>query len=155
MHPTHLPIRVTTGAYILNSGIGKLSADEGTAQWLHNSATTAYPFLKDVDPKQFTRALALAEISVGGALLLPFVPSTLAGAALTAFGGGLVGMYLRTPGMTLDDGIRPSPDGIALAKDSWMVGAGLTLMMQGALSSAKTGAKKLGGKARNAVPFTS
>lgn len=29
--------------------------------------------------------------------------------------------------MTLDDGIRPSPEGVGVAKDVWLVGAGLTL----------------------------
>ena len=43
MHPTHVPLRVATGVYILNSGISKLSADEGTAQSLHAAAAGAYP----------------------------------------------------------------------------------------------------------------
>ncbi len=143
MHPTHIPLRVATGAFILNSGIGKLSADEATAQYLHSAATVAYPFLKAMKPKDFTRLLACSEVAIGGALLLPIVPSTLAGAALTGFGGGLIGMYLRTPGMTQPDGIRPTPQGIPVAKDIWLVGGGLTLMMQGALSGAKSRAKKL------------
>lgn len=152
MHPTHLPIRLTTGAFILNSGLGKLNADEGTAQYLHGAASGAYPFLQDMKPKDFAQLLAVGEIALGGALLLPFIPSTLAGAALAGFGGGLIGMYLRTPGMTLEDGIRPTQEGIAVAKDVWLVGAGLTLMTQGALSTAKSGAKKLGKKARKALP---
>lgn len=154
MHPTHIPIRVATGAFILNSGLGKLNADEGTAQFLHGSASGAYPFLKDMNPRDFSQLLAVGEIAVGAALLAPMVPSTVAGAALAGFGASLVGMYLRTPGMTMEDGIRPSPDGIAVAKDVWLVGAGLTLMSQGALSKARSGAKALGQRARNAVPFT-
>lgn len=153
MHPTHLPIRLTTGAFILNSGLGKLNADEGTAEYLHGAAVGAYPFLKDMNPRDFAQLLAVGEIAIGGALLLPFVPSTLAGAALTGFGASLIGMYLRTPGMTEEDGIRPTQDGIAVAKDIWLVGAGLTLATQGALSKARSGAKKLGKKARNAVPL--
>ena len=46
-------------------------------------------------------------MALGGALLAPFVPSTLAGAPLTACGGGLVKVYLSTPGMA-SEGVRRS-----------------------------------------------
>lgn len=142
MSLTQVPLRLATGAYILNSGLSKLGADEGTAQYLHGAAASTYPGLfKDMEPTKFARVLAWSEIGVGAALLAPMVPATVAGAALTGFGSSLVGMYLRTPSMTLDDGIRPSQDGIAVAKDVWLVGAGLTLMTQGIASAAKSGAK--------------
>ncbi len=140
MNPTHIPIRVATGAYILNSGIGKLGADEGTAQFLHGAAAGTYPSVfKDMKPTTFAQALAYTEIAVGGALLLPKVNATVAGAALTGFGASLLGMYLSTPSMTLDDGIRPSPEGIGVAKDVWLVGAGLTLVAQGVTAAARSG----------------
>ncbi|VXC29193.1 hypothetical protein [Nocardioides sp. AX2bis] len=142
MNPTHIPIRVATGAYILNSGIGKLGADEGTAQFLHGAAAGTYPSVfKDMKPKTFAQVLAYSEIAVGGALLLPKVNATVAGAALTGFGASLLGMYLKTPSMTLDDGIRPSQEGIGVAKDVWLVGAGMTLVAQGVTSAAKSGVK--------------
>lgn len=142
MHPTHLPLRVTTGAFILNSGIGKLNADEGTAQYLHGAAASTYPVLfKDMKPEGFTKFLAYGEIAVGVALLAPMVPATMAGAALTGFGAAMMGMYFKTPSMTQDDGIRPSPEGIAVAKDSWLVGAGLTLLLQGVTGAAKSKVK--------------
>jgi hypothetical protein len=53
----------------------------------------------------------------------------LAGAALTAFGGGLLSLYVRTPGMRQEGSIRPTQAGTALAKDVWLVGAGLTLLL--------------------------
>src|SRR3712207_9027636 len=90
--------RISAGAFILNSGLGKRGADEGTAAGLHGFASGTYPFLKDVDPQQFVRALSYGEIAVGAALLTPFVPTAVAGAALTAFSGGLLGLYLNTPG---------------------------------------------------------
>lgn len=140
MNPTHIPIRIATGAYILNSGISKLGADEGTAEFLHGAAAGTYPSVfKDMEPKTFAKALAYTEIAVGGALLLPKVNATVAGAALTGFGASLLGMYLTTPSMTLDDGIRPSPEGIGVAKDVWLVGAGLTLVAQGVTAAAKSG----------------
>ena len=40
----------------------------------------------------------------------------------------LVGMYFKTPSMTRDDGIRPSQEGTAPAKDICLVGVGLTLL---------------------------
>ena len=154
MHPTHIPIRVATGAYILNSGIGKLGADEGTAQYLHGAAVTAYPgAFKDMKPTSFAKLLSYSEIAVGAALLAPMVPATVAGAALTGFGASLVGMYLKTPGMTLDDGIRPSADGIGVAKDVWLVGAGLTLLSQGILAGAKSTAKSVGKSVKEVTPF--
>lgn len=142
MHPTHLPIRVATGAFILNSGIGKLNADEGTADFLHGSAASTYPALfKDMKPRDFAQLLAYGEIALGTALLAPVVSSTVAGAALTGFGASLIGMYLQTPSMTMDDGIRPSQEGTAVAKDVWLVGAGLTLLSQGITGAAKSGVK--------------
>ncbi len=45
------------------------------------------------------------EIVVGAALLFPVVPTAVAGVALTASSGGLLGLYLRTPGMTLGIGL--------------------------------------------------
>jgi hypothetical protein len=89
--------RISAGAFILNSGLGKRDADEGTAAGLHGFASGTYPFLKDVDPKTFVKALAYAEIGVGAALLTPLVPTALAGALLTGFSGGLLGLYLNTP----------------------------------------------------------
>ena len=155
MHPTHVPLRVATGAYILNSGIGKLGADEGTAAYLHGAAAATYPAaFKDMKPTSFARLLAYSEIAVGAALLAPMVPATVAGAALTGFGSSLVGMYLRTPSMTLDDGIRPSQEGVGLAKDVWLVGAGLTLLSQGIVGATKSGLKSSKRAVQKAVPFT-
>lgn len=148
MHPTHIPLRVTTGAFILNSGLGKLGADPETAEGLHGMASTAYPFFKNVKPKDFTEALAYGEIALGTALLAPMVPSAVAGTALAGFGAGLVGMYLKLPGMTREDGIRPSPDGIGVAKDVWLVGAGLTLATQSVFGAVRSAARSASSSAR-------
>ena len=123
-----LPGRLSTGAFILNAGVGKLSVDEQTAARLHGMAVGTYPFLAQLKPKDFARLLAVSEIALGSALLLPVVPAGLAGAALTAFSGGLLGLYLKTPGMRNDGSLRPSQQGTALAKDVWMLGIGLGLV---------------------------
>ena len=57
----HLPQRVATGAFILNSGIGKLRADEEAAAQLHGFAAGAYPFLARLKPADFVRLLAVSE----------------------------------------------------------------------------------------------
>ena len=153
MYLTHIPLRVATGAFILNSGISKLGADEGTAQYLHGAAASTYPAVfGEMEPQKFAKLLAYSEIAVGALLLTPKVPATVAGAALTGFGTSLMGMYLRTPSMTLDDGVRPSPDGIAVAKDVWLVGGGLTLLTQGLWGAAKSGVKSSKKAVRRATP---
>ncbi|HEX7107273.1 MAG TPA: hypothetical protein VF218_14995 [Acidothermaceae bacterium] len=131
MRLSHIPLRVTTGAYILNSGLSKLGADDETSKGLHGMASGAYPMIGDVDHRSFAKALAVGEIAVGGALLLPIVPAWLAGAALTGFSSALVGMYLKIPGMTKEDGVRPTQQGTPFAKDVWMVGSGLALFIDG------------------------
>jgi hypothetical protein len=151
MHPTHVPLRLATGAFILNSGLNKWGADEQTAAGLHGMASGAYPVVSSLEPKDFTQLLAAGEIALGAALLFPKVPSAAVGAALAGFGAGLVGMYLKTPGMTQEDGIRPTTDGTVLAKDVWLVGAGLTLATQGFLSGAKSAAKSASKSARSKV----
>ncbi|MEU9120901.1 hypothetical protein AB0C96_13755 [Streptomyces sp. NPDC048506] len=120
--------RLATGAFILNAGLTMLRADPATAEGVHGTASAAYPFLRAIPAERFTRLLACSEIAVGGALLAPFVPPRLAGLALTGFSGGLVGLYLRLPGMRESGSLRPTPDGIPLAKDSWMLGIGLGLL---------------------------
>ena len=122
-----LPGRLTAGAFILNAGLGKWSADEERAARLHGMAVATYPFLGKLKPKDFVRLLSVSEIALGSALLLPVVPTAVAGVGLTAFSAGLLGMYLRTPGMTKEDGIRPSQQGTQLAKDVWMLGIGVAL----------------------------
>jgi hypothetical protein len=127
----HLPQRITTGVFILNSGVGKWSADEETAAQLHGFAVGTYPFLAKLKPKDFARLLAASEIALGAALLVPLVPAAVAGAGLTAFSGGLLGLYVRTPGMRKDGSPFPTQQGIAIAKDVWMLGIGLGLVIDG------------------------
>jgi len=131
MKLSHIPPRIATGAYILNSGLSKLNADDDTAKGLHGMAAGAYPVLEDVEPRGFVKALGISEVAVGGALLSPFVPSWVAGFALTGFSGALVGLYLKTPGMTQEGSVRPTSHGTPFAKDVWMLGTGLGLLIDG------------------------
>ncbi|MGX7680601.1 hypothetical protein ACSMXN_17070 [Jatrophihabitans sp. DSM 45814] len=129
-----MPLRVTTGAFILNSGIGKLRGDEQTAAALHGMAAGAYPALSNVAPQPFLKLVAISEMAVGGALLAPVVPPALAGAALTGFSGTLLGMWWRTPGMHSPGSPRPTQQGTTIAKDIWMLGIGLGLIVDGILT---------------------
>lgn len=121
--------RLATGAFILHSGLDKFKADEETAAGLHGFATTAYPFLGKLEPQQFAKLLAAGETAVGAVLLLPFVPNRVAGAALSGLAGGLVGLYARAPGLREPGSIWPTQDGIAVAKDTWLLGIGVDLLL--------------------------
>ncbi|OBK88252.1 hypothetical protein [Mycolicibacter sinensis] len=143
MRLRHAPVRLATGAFILDAGINHTEPDEQTAQQVHGMASGTYPFLSSIDPMAFTRLLGYAEAALGAALLTPVVPSMLAGAGLVAFSGGLLGMYLRTPGMRREQSLRPTPDGIPLAKDSWMLAIGAGLILDELLSRARQPADRI------------
>ncbi|MEV4623141.1 hypothetical protein AB0J74_31090 [Asanoa sp. NPDC049573] len=128
-----LPLRLATGAFVLNSGLTKRGADDAAAKGMHGFASTAYPFMGEMEPQKFARMLATAEITVGAVLLFPLIPEGIAGLTLTGFSAGLVGLYLRTPGMRLDGSLRPTEQGIPLAKDSWLLGIGLSLLIDDAV----------------------
>jgi hypothetical protein len=131
MKLAHVPLRVATGAYILNSGLSKQNLEGQAAEGVHGMAVGAIPALKKIPSDQFARILSTGEIALGAALLIPFVPSALVGAARVGFSAGLVQLYLKTPGMRQPDSIRPTPEGLGLAKDVWLLGAGMTLLLDG------------------------
>jgi uncharacterized membrane protein YphA (DoxX/SURF4 family) len=131
IHLRDVPTRLATGAYILHSGLEKWHGDEDRAKALHGFAAGAYPLLAKVPTKKFLKALAVVEIGLGAALLTPVVPNRLAGAALSAFSGGLVTMYLRTPALHKPNSVWPTPAGTAVSKDVWMLGIGLGLLAEG------------------------
>jgi len=124
-----VPTRLATGAYILHSGISKLKAGPEQVEGLYGMAGGAYPMLRRMPAPKFVRTLAIGEISVGSLLLIPFIPSWLAGAVLTAFSSGLVGMYLRTPELRQPNSIWPSQAGTAISKDAWMLGIGIGMLV--------------------------
>ncbi|HEX5597274.1 MAG TPA: hypothetical protein VFX61_14845, partial [Micromonosporaceae bacterium] len=89
----------------------------------------AMPQLEQIPPQRFAQMLSRAEMALGGALLMPAVPSALVGMGLAGFGAGLVRMYLKTPGMREPGSLRPTQQGMSIAKDVWLLGAGLTLLL--------------------------
>jgi hypothetical protein len=125
----HVPVRLATGAFILNSGLSKRNADKETAEQLHGFASTAYPQFQETPPEQFVRMLSTGEIVVGAVLLTPFVPTGIAGAALTGFASLLGRLYWRTPGMHEEGSLRPTQQGTPVAKDVWMLSIGSALLL--------------------------
>ena len=111
------------------SAVALSSVGSGALLLPNGFATTAYPDLKRFRPEQFAQLLSTAEIALGTALLMPFVPTGLAGLALTGFSGGLVGLYWRVPGLRKEGDIRPTEAGTPLAKDVWMLGIGVALLV--------------------------
>jgi hypothetical protein len=128
LRSAHVPARVIAGVFILHSCIDKWKGDEATAAAVHGMASGTYPFLAKLGPDKFLKLLAAGEIAVGAAVAIPIVPERVAGAALTGFAGSLLGLYVRTPGMRKPHSIWPTQQGIAISKDAWLLGIGLTLL---------------------------
>jgi hypothetical protein len=144
--------RLSAGVFILNSGLGKRGADAATAAGLHGFASGTYPFLKGMQPQQFVKTLANAEMAVGVILLAPFVPTAVAGAVLTGFSGAMLGLYLKTPGMRKPGSLAPTQEGLAIAKDVWLLGIGIGLLTRGTLDRRpRVTAKKAEKQARTAA----
>jgi hypothetical protein len=139
----HVPVRLATGAIILDQGLLKLGADEDTVKWLHGQASQAFPRFADMDPKDFVQLLSASEIALGAALLgIGFVPSGLAGLGLSAFAGSLTRLYLTAPGTRREGTVAPSHQGVGLAKDSWMLAIGTALVLDSVFGSSRRRRKK-------------
>ena len=132
----HVPVRLATGAIILDQGLLKLKADDDTAKWLHGQAVHAFPQFAEMEPREFVQLLSAGEIALGTALLgIGLVPSGLAGLALGVFGGSLTRLYLKAPGTRREGTIAPSHQGVGLAKDSWMLAIGTALVLDALFGS--------------------
>ncbi|GAB3693023.1 hypothetical protein [Corynebacterium nasicanis] len=123
-------LRGVTGAFITNSGVGKIGMPAEHSAGLQQAAASGIPLMAKLPSDKFGTFIGYSEVGIGAALLAPFVPNKIAGAALTAFTGGLLSMYFRNPENTQADGIRPTQEGMPLAKDFFMLAIGLALMTQ-------------------------
>jgi hypothetical protein len=127
--PWWWPIRLTFGAFFLHVALTHRELDERGAEGLQRFASSAYPFLKRLQPRTFQNGMVAAESAVAASLLVPGVPAVIGGAALTSFGTGLLGVYARTPMLRRgESNVRPNEMGLSIAKDSWMVAAGLAVL---------------------------
>jgi uncharacterized membrane protein YphA (DoxX/SURF4 family) len=138
MRLRNLPTRLATGAYIAHSGLEKFGGGPEQAAGVHAMAAAAFPFLKGIEANRFLRTLSIGEMATGALLLAPVAPPLVAGAALTGFSGALVAMYLRTPDLHQPGSIWPTPQGIAVSKDVWMLGIGVGLMIDGLRNARNT-----------------
>ena len=53
-------------------------------------------------------------------------------------------VYMKTPGMTREDGIRPAPAGMGIARDVFMLGSALGLLVEELTS--RQARRKISGK---------
>lgn len=127
--PRDFPGRIVTGTYILHEGLGKWNADDERAVRLHARASAAFPLFRPMAPRRFVKLLSVAEITTGSLLLIPLVPTALAGLVLTGFAGGLVSMYLRSPDLHQADSVWPTSNGVAVSKDSWLLAMGVGMLV--------------------------
>jgi len=132
----HIPVRLATGLFILNEGLTKQKElDAERAELLHGTAAQAFPQVEDMEAEQFAKLLSTAEVSLGTALVaVPVVPPLLAGLGLIAFSGGLNRLYLKLPGVRREGSVRPTQQGVPLAKDVWMTAIGAALVLDSIFS---------------------
>lgn len=123
-------LRSVSGAFILNSGIGKIGMPAEYSAGIQQAAASGIPLMAKLPSDKFGSYLGYAETAIAGALLAPFVSNRIAGAGLTAFSAGLLSMYFANPENTEEDGIRPSSEGLSLAKDVFMLAIGAALMAE-------------------------
>jgi hypothetical protein len=134
--PWHVPVRLASGLFILNEGLTKQQElDPERAQMLHGTAAKAFPQFEDMEAEQFARLLATAETALGAALVaVPLVPPLLAGLGLLGFSGGLIRLYLKLPGVRREGSVRPTQQGVPLAKDVWLTAIGAALVLDSIFS---------------------
>ena len=80
------PLRLATGAFILNAGVGKLSADEGTAQYLQLGypLSTTHVVSGAVMGSGATRRLSAVRWGVAGNIVVAWILTIPASAAVAA-----------------------------------------------------------------------
>lgn len=123
-------LRGVSGAYLIQSGLGKKDLPQEAYEGLQGMAASGIPQFGEWDAKTFGNFLWISEVGIGALLVTPFVNKRLAGAALTAFTAGMLSMYFKNESMTQSDGIRPTQEGTPLSKDVWLGAIGAALMVQ-------------------------
>lgn len=125
---TSAALRLIPGAFMLNSGLGKVGMPAEASAGLQQFAATGVPAVKNLPANKFGSIVGWSEAALGAALLAPMVSNFVAGAGLTAFSSGLMTLYFADPENREDDGIRPTEKGMSLAKDAWLVAIGAALV---------------------------
>jgi uncharacterized membrane protein YphA (DoxX/SURF4 family) len=150
MRLSHLPLRVAAGAYLVTSGLNRWQAPSDAAADVQKQVRVAFPQVPDVPPGAFGKGLAAGELALGAALLSPFVSPVVAGAALAAFSGAMLKVWWVTPGTHEPGSARPTPEGMPQAKDLCLLGAGVSLALDGVGDGARRSARRTRKAARRA-----
>jgi len=128
----HLPLRLTTGAVIPNSGLSKRAFPPGAAAGLQNMAANAVSVVRTMRPGTFDKTFSAAELTLGVALLTPVVPSALVGPRWPRSAVDCRPCTGRPRACTNRarsvPPLRPTQDGTAVAKGVWMFGTGTALL---------------------------
>ncbi len=130
------PLRLTTGAFVVNSGITTFNADIEATKRLQTYAARLVPQVERMDSRTFAKLMAAGEVTLGTALILPVVPAAVAGLGLSAFAASLLAAQRPTNGQHTDGASEPHTQATANATDAWMLGAGLSLLLDALTSPA-------------------
>lgn len=134
------PIRLSTGAYIINSGITDFNGNGNRTQQLQATVAQYAPQVNRIDPQLFAKLVAGGEVALGTALLVPKVPAAIAGLGLSAFAGTLLATQLRSPSSAprteTEAAANRSTRVEPIAKDAWLLGAGVNLLLDALISPA-------------------
>ena len=141
MRLSHVPLRVTTGAFLLDEGLGTRTLVRERTDGVQPMAEGVAAQVPQVQPAAVSKALTAGEVALGAVMLAPFVSPVVAGVALTAFSGALLRTWWMTPGTHEPGSIKPTRDGAAVAKDLWLMGAGLALVADGLTDGARRTAR--------------
>lgn len=113
------PLRLTTGALVINSGISRFTVSDETSATIQHTAARYVPQVERIKPDLFSKLLAAGQVAVGSALLLPIVPSYAAGLGASLLGGSLAAAKWRTHGSRLStDDLLMAGTGVSLLLDS-------------------------------------
>jgi hypothetical protein len=122
------PLRLTTGAFVLNSGVSTFGATDEKSARLQSSAARLVPQVERMNPRTFAKLLGAGEVTLGTALMLPIVPAAVAGLGLTAFAASLLAMRPSTNGPHTDTDADTS-SAVPIATEAWMLGSGVSLLL--------------------------
>lgn len=120
-------LRLTAGALILDAGVKKLKADEGTYAFLQQMAATGVPAVSKLDAATFGKLISGAETALGATLLAPFNPRTPGGRRPDRIRGKSDDHVLPQPGHARRD-LPPHPGRPAARKQHRAARRGLALL---------------------------
>lgn len=123
------PLRLTSGAFVLNSGVSTFAATDERSKRLQSTVATLVPQVERMDPRTFAKALGAGEVALGTALILPIVPAAVAGLGLSAFAASMLATRRPANGQHAETTGEPTAQAIPNATEAWMLGSGVSLLL--------------------------